>query len=80
MSNTSGLRKRKEAAAFLGVAPSTLDRYIAEGLPSIVLHRTGRRTYRRFRIADLEAWVATREERHDDKLRDWQRYRRAGSP
>lgn len=58
MTTPKGLVKPKEAAAYLGVSISTLLRLTYKGEIASVKVGTKPRSPRRYRIADLEAYIA----------------------
>jgi excisionase family DNA binding protein len=52
------LLSREEAAAHLGLAPQTLAAWAVTGRYGLPMVKVGRSV--RYRLADLEAWLATR--------------------
>ncbi|MHB1036055.1 MAG: helix-turn-helix transcriptional regulator [Pirellulales bacterium] len=65
---SSRLLTRAEAAEFLGIRPQTLACWHTLGRYKLPLVRVGRSV--RYRLADLEAWLANRTITHPGELQD----------
>jgi excisionase family DNA binding protein len=58
MLQSARLLSREEAAAYLGLKPQTLAAWAVTGRYGLPVVKVGRSV--RYRLADLEAWLATR--------------------